>query len=130
MGLNFPLGVGCLGVLGVMPGVKDKEKGGGGGGDSEVGEAGEDSEEGPLLNGDGGDDTNKNGTNGSMLSLLSSVKRGSTLLSELLTHDRRVLVLLATVPIAKCINPVEELMVQYIPRRFDISLASRMSVEV
>ncbi|KAA8629207.1 hypothetical protein SMACR_03730 [Sordaria macrospora] len=120
MGLNFPLGVGCLVVLWCLPGSrKGERRGGGGGGEGEG-----------LLNGgeresDGDGDVNKHVTMTlSLSSLLSSGKRSTAVLSELLAHDRRVLVLLATIPIAKCINPVEELMVQYIPKRFDISLAS------
>jgi hypothetical protein len=54
---------------------------------------------------------------------VSSIRRSIRILSELL-RNRNVLVLLATVPVAKLVNPITELMLQYIPRKFDLSLAS------
>lgn len=52
----------------------------------------------------------------------SSVRRSLRILPELF-HNRYLLVLLSTVPVAKMLNPVMELMFQYIPRKFDVSLA-------
>ena len=54
---------------------------------------------------------------------VSSVRRSIHILSQLL-RDRNLLVLLATVPVAKLVNPITEIMFQYIPRRFDLSLGS------
>ena len=54
---------------------------------------------------------------------VSSIQRSIRILSELL-RNRNVLVLLATVPVAKLVNPITELMLQYIPRKFNLSLAS------
>jgi hypothetical protein len=54
---------------------------------------------------------------------VSSIRHSIHILSQLL-HDRNVLVLLATVPVAKLVNPITELMLQYIPRKFDLSLAT------
>ena len=54
---------------------------------------------------------------------VSSIQRSIRILSELL-RNRNFLVLLATVPVAKLVNPITELMLQYIPRKFDLSLAS------
>lgn len=51
------------------------------------------------------------------------LRRSIRILYQLL-RDRNVLVLLATVPVAKLVNPITELMFQYIPRKFDLSLAS------
>lgn len=53
----------------------------------------------------------------------SSIRGSSRILSELL-RDRNVILLLATVPVAKLVNPITELMLQYIPKKFDLSLAS------
>jgi hypothetical protein len=55
--------------------------------------------------------------------IVGSVQRSIGILSQLL-RDRTILALLATVPVAKLANPVTELMLQYIPRKFDLSLAS------
>ncbi|RFU81920.1 mfs transporter [Trichoderma arundinaceum] len=55
--------------------------------------------------------------------VLGSMRASSRILSELL-HDRNVRLLLATVPVAKLVNPITELMLQYIPKKFDLSLAS------
>ncbi|PCH00155.1 Major facilitator superfamily domain, general substrate transporter [Penicillium occitanis (nom. inval.)] len=53
---------------------------------------------------------------------VSSVRRSLHILPQLF-HNRYLLVLLSTVPVAKMLNPVMELMFQYIPRKFDVSLA-------
>lgn len=53
---------------------------------------------------------------------VSSVRRSLNILPQLF-HNRYLLALLSTVPIAKMLNPVMELMFQYIPRKFDVSLA-------
>jgi hypothetical protein len=53
---------------------------------------------------------------------VSSVRRSLSILPQLF-HNRYLLVLLSTVPVAKMLNPVTELMFQYIPRKFDVSLA-------
>ncbi|UKZ51060.1 hypothetical protein TrVGV298_004815 [Trichoderma virens] len=60
---------------------------------------------------------------GSATKVLGSIRGSSHILSELL-QDRNVVALLATVPVAKLVNPVTELMLQYIPKKFDLSLAS------
>jgi hypothetical protein len=60
---------------------------------------------------------------GSAAKVLGSIRGSSHVLSELL-KDRNVVALLATVPVAKLVNPVTELMLQYIPKRFGLSLAS------
>jgi hypothetical protein len=54
---------------------------------------------------------------------LGSVKQSIHVLVHLL-RQRKILVLLATVPVAKMVNPLNELMLQYIPRKFNMSLAS------
>lgn len=67
--------------------------------------------------------TNEDGHEGeSPETLLSSIQRGVSVLFEIL-RSRNVLVLLATVPIAKSSTPIEELMLQYIPKRFGLSFA-------
>lgn len=53
---------------------------------------------------------------------ISSVRHSLSILPQLF-HNRYLLVLLSTVPVAKMLNPVMELMFQYIPRKFDVSLA-------
>ncbi|KAH8821996.1 major facilitator superfamily domain-containing protein [Xylogone sp. PMI_703] len=55
--------------------------------------------------------------------LRSSIQHSVRVLYQILC-DRNVLVLLATVPVAKLVNPITELMLQYIPRKFDLSLAT------
>lgn len=54
--------------------------------------------------------------------MLPSIQRSIRILSQFL-RNRNVLVLLATVPVAKLMNPVNEIMFQYIPKKFDLSLA-------
>ncbi|OKL58375.1 hypothetical protein UA08_06366 [Talaromyces atroroseus] len=54
--------------------------------------------------------------------LVSSIRRSLRILPQLL-HDRYIVVLLSTVPVAKLLNPIMELMFQYIPRKFGLSLA-------
>lgn len=125
MGMNFPLGVGCLVVLGCMPAAAPGGKKGEEESESTCGGSGEGGDSDGVDGGEGDDSKHVTASSSlSVSSLLFSVKHSTAVMSQLLTNDRRVLVLLATIPIAKCINPVEELMVQYIPRRFDISLAS------
>ncbi|KAH8647771.1 major facilitator superfamily domain-containing protein [Xylariales sp. PMI_506] len=51
-----------------------------------------------------------------------TIRRSSHILTEIL-RDRKVLILLAVDPIAKCVNPISELMWQYIPKRFDLSFS-------
>lgn len=67
---------------------------------------------------DDGNDLTKEDT----ADFISSVRRSLSILPQLF-HNRYVLVLLSTVPVAKMLNPVMELMFQYIPRKFDVSLA-------
>lgn len=43
-------------------------------------------------------------------------------------QDRLVLAFLATVPVAKAVNPIGELTWQYIPKRFDVSFATTSRV--
>ena len=51
------------------------------------------------------------------------VQSSISILSQVL-RNRNVLLLLATVPVAKSVTPVTELMWQYVPKRFDMSLAT------
>lgn len=60
---------------------------------------------------------------GSATKVLGSIRGSSHVLSELL-QDSNVVALLATVPVAKLVNSVTELMLQYIPKKFGLSLAS------
>ncbi|UKZ84110.1 uncharacterized protein TrAFT101_000033 [Trichoderma asperellum] len=60
---------------------------------------------------------------GSATKVLGSIRGSSHVLSELL-QDSNVVALLVTVPVAKLVNPVTELMLQYIAKKFDLSLAS------
>jgi hypothetical protein len=52
-----------------------------------------------------------------------SIRHSIGVLSQIL-RDRNALVLLATVPVARLISPITDLMLQYIPRKFDVSLGS------
>jgi hypothetical protein len=93
--LNFPLGLLCLVTLFIIrPAISS---------DPQPGDENEQDEEGGKR--------------------VSSIRRSIRILSQLL-RNRNVLVLLATVPVAKLVNPITELMFQYIPRKFDLSLAS------
>jgi Cu/Ag efflux pump CusA len=51
-----------------------------------------------------------------------SIRHSARILGEVLQNPA-VLVLLATVPVAKAVNPIGELTWQYIPKRFGISFA-------
>lgn len=55
--------------------------------------------------------------------LLGNLRRSWGIVTQLL-KDRRVVVLLAAVPLAKLNNPMAELTLQYIPEKFDMSIAS------
>lgn len=93
--LNFPLGLLCLVTLFIIQPDRSSD---------------------PLP----GDENEQRQEGGKRV---SSLRRSIHILSQLL-QDQNVLVLLATVPLAKLVNPITELMFQYIPRKFDLSLAS------
>ncbi|KAK6087838.1 major facilitator superfamily transporter [Seiridium cupressi] len=52
-----------------------------------------------------------------------SIRHSIRILSEAL-RDRNVLILLATVPVAKAVNPIGEVTWQYVPKKYGISLAA------
>ncbi|KAK6086077.1 major facilitator superfamily transporter [Seiridium cupressi] len=52
-----------------------------------------------------------------------SIRHSIRILSEAL-RDRNVLILLATVPVAKVVNPIGEVTWQYVPKKYGISLAA------
>ncbi len=90
--LNFPIGLLCLATLTIIPADTSSKS---------------------LPNhGDEQDDDHPK--------TFSSFRRSVRILSQVL-RDRNVLVLLATVPVAKASNPVLELMYQYVPKRFGLS---------
>lgn len=93
--LNFPLGLLCLVAIFLLRSDKNQR-----------------------ASADDGNDLTKEDT----ADFISSVRRSLSILPQLF-HNRYVLVLLSTVPVAKMLNPVMELMFQYIPRKFDVSLA-------
>jgi hypothetical protein len=94
--LNLPLGLLCLVAIFMLRSDKDSQK---------------------TSAANDEDDSTKEPAD-----FVSSVRRSLRTLPQLF-HNRYLLVLLFTVPVAKMLNPVMELMFQYIPRKFDVSLA-------
>lgn len=102
--LNFPIGLLCIVSLAAIRGTKSFESAVSGH---------EDGQE---------EDDDADNHNNDNLNASRSIRQSARILGEAL-RDRRVLVLLATVPIAKAVNPIGELTWQYIPKKFGISFA-------
>ena len=107
--LNFPIGLLCIGCLAVIHSTKSSEPAA--------------SRRTDELD-DGDEDDNKNNANSKHgnLNASQSIRHSARILREAL-QDPAVLMLLATVPVAKAVNPIGELTWQYIPKKFGISFA-------
>ncbi|KAK9775194.1 putative Major facilitator superfamily domain-containing protein [Seiridium cardinale] len=97
--LNFPIGVLCLLTLVVLHIDNSSES---------------------VPGRDNEPDADKSNT-------FSSIRHSIRILSEAL-RDRNVLILLATVPVAKAVNPIGEVTWQYVPKKYGISLAAASRV--
>jgi len=96
--LNFPIGLLCVASLAFVRGTKSSES----------------------VASDESVDNNDN--NNGNLNATQSIRHSARILGEVLQNPA-ILVLLATVPVAKAVNPIGELTWQYIPKRFGISFA-------
>lgn len=107
--LNFPIGVLCIASLAFVRGTR--YSGSAASGRQDV----QDEDDVQHIN---NNDNNNNGN----LDTSRSIRHSARILVEVLQNPA-VLVLLATVPVAKAVNPIGELTWQYIPKRFGISFA-------
>ena len=107
--LNFPIGLLCITSLAFVRGTRPSVSAASGRQDVQ-----DDADNEHINNND-----NENSGN---LDTSRSIRHSARILGEVLQNPA-VLVLLATVPVAKAVNPVGELTWQYIPKRFGISFA-------
>ncbi|KAB5554577.1 major facilitator superfamily domain-containing protein [Coniochaeta sp. 2T2.1] len=112
--LNFPIGLLCIASLAFVRGTKSS-------GSATSGR--------PDVQDDDDDEhiNNNNNNNNGNLDTSRSIRHSARILGEVLQNPA-VLVLLATVPVAKAVNPIGELTWQYIPKKFGISFAETSRV--
>ncbi|KAB5525778.1 major facilitator superfamily domain-containing protein [Coniochaeta sp. 2T2.1] len=103
--LNFPIGLLCIASLAFVRGTISS------------GSAASSRQD---VQNDDNDDEHVNNTS-------RSIRHSARILGEVLQNPA-VLVLLATVPVAKAVNPIGELTWQYIPKKFGISFAETSRV--
>lgn len=106
--LNFPIGLVCIVSLAVIRSAESSEL---------AASARKD------VQGDDGEGYgNDSHTNRGNSEATHSIRHSARVLGEVL-RDPVILVLLATVPVAKAVNPIGELTWQYIPKKYGISFA-------